>query len=43
MKDERLLYIMIDAELKKKLKMKAAEKGCTLKDLIMPKLDELVQ
>ena len=33
---------MIDAELKKKLKMKAAEKGITLKDLIRPKLDELV-
>lgn len=41
-KDERLLYIMIDADLKKKLKIKAAEKGITIKDLIIPKLQELV-
>lgn len=41
MKDERLLYIMIDADLKRKLKMKAAQKNMTLKNLITPKLEEL--
>ncbi len=43
MKDERLLYIMIDADLKRRLKMKAAQKNMTLKELIIPILEDLVK